>query len=198
MSFVRNEEGNAHFGAGSYFNYKYNRKELQETGMYDYGWRQYMPDIGRWNGMDQLSEMYHSLSPYNYVANNPVNFVDPDGRCIKNEQGDKCDDSPGGANNPYLIEEVVITKKKPEKQSEFIDDGWNGLFGIGNLGMGSGGSGSASIGGGWGIYGGGAPFPIKLRPIDDIEEQMIRKQQLEYERLQKDIWKFKMIPIGVS
>lgn len=72
--------------------------------MYDYGWRQYMPDIGRWYGMDQLSEMYHSLSPYNYVANNPVNFVDPDGRCIKNEQGDRCDDSPGGANNPYLIE----------------------------------------------------------------------------------------------
>ncbi|MFA7469914.1 MAG: RHS repeat-associated core domain-containing protein, partial [Weeksellaceae bacterium] len=29
------------------YNYKYNGKELQETGLYDYGWRQYMPDIGR-------------------------------------------------------------------------------------------------------------------------------------------------------
>ncbi len=129
--------------------------------------------------------------------------MDPNARCIKNEQGDKCDDSPGGANNPYLIEEVVITKKKPEKQSEFIDDRWNGLFGVGYLGMGSGvGGGGIGGNGGWGIYGGGmsggAPPPIKLRPVDDIEEQMNRKQQLEYERLQKDIWKFKMIPIGVS
>ncbi|MEG0926891.1 MAG: RHS repeat-associated core domain-containing protein [Chryseobacterium sp.] len=35
-------------------NYKYNGKELQETGMYDYGWRQYMPDLGRWMQSDPL------------------------------------------------------------------------------------------------------------------------------------------------
>ncbi|WP_330747030.1 hypothetical protein [Chryseobacterium sp. CP-77] len=33
---------------GGYKNYKYNGKELQETGMYDYGARFYMPDLGRW------------------------------------------------------------------------------------------------------------------------------------------------------
>src|SRR5690606_19562373 len=82
MSFVRNSEEDAHFGAGSYFNYKYNGKELQETGMYDYGWRQYMPDIGRWYGMDQLSEKYHYASPYAYVLNNPLSFIGPDGRDI--------------------------------------------------------------------------------------------------------------------
>ncbi|WP_185269574.1 DUF6443 domain-containing protein [Chryseobacterium bernardetii] len=59
---------------------KYNGKELQENGMLDYGWRQYMPELGRWNGMDQLSESYHSVSPYAYVMNNPVNMYDPDGR----------------------------------------------------------------------------------------------------------------------
>ncbi|MGU3377164.1 hypothetical protein [Chryseobacterium sp. M5A1_1a] len=32
---------------GSYYNYKYNGKELQETGMYDYGARMYMADLGR-------------------------------------------------------------------------------------------------------------------------------------------------------
>ena len=48
--------------------------------MYDYGWRMYMPDIARWNGMDQLSEKFHNASPYAYVMNNPVMFFDPDGR----------------------------------------------------------------------------------------------------------------------
>ncbi|MDP9955934.1 RHS repeat-associated protein [Epilithonimonas hungarica] len=65
---------------GSFLNHKYNQKELQETGFYDYGWRQYMPDLGRWFGMDKLSETYSSTSPYAYVMNNPAMFIDPDGR----------------------------------------------------------------------------------------------------------------------
>lgn len=39
-----------------------------------------MPDLGRWFGMDQLSESYESASPYAYVANNPILNNDPDGR----------------------------------------------------------------------------------------------------------------------
>nr|WP_249331060.1 hypothetical protein [Chryseobacterium arthrosphaerae] len=39
-----------------------------------------MPDLGRWNGMDQLAESYLSTSPYAYVANNPVLQFDVDGR----------------------------------------------------------------------------------------------------------------------
>ena len=46
--------GNAYFGRDSFKKYKYNGKELQETGMYDYGWRQYMPDLGRWIQSDPL------------------------------------------------------------------------------------------------------------------------------------------------
>ena len=75
--------GNAFFAQGSYKSNKYNSKELQETGMYSYGWREYMPDIGKWNGIDQLAESYLSASPYAYVLNNPINMFDPDGR--KNE-----------------------------------------------------------------------------------------------------------------
>jgi len=64
---------------GSYYSYKYNGKELQETGMYDYGARMMMPDLGRWGIIDAMSEKYSAWSPYNYAINNPVMVIDPDG-----------------------------------------------------------------------------------------------------------------------
>ncbi|MDN4031598.1 DUF6443 domain-containing protein [Chryseobacterium gambrini] len=76
---LKHEGYNALAGNNSY-QYKYNGKELQETKMLDYGWRQYMPELGRWNGMDQLAETYNSVSPFAYVGNNPIDMFDPDGR----------------------------------------------------------------------------------------------------------------------
>jgi RHS repeat-associated protein len=76
------------------YKYKYNGKELQDElglNVYDYGARTYMPDLGRWMHTDPLAEKMPSWSPYSFCFDNPMYFVDPDGRqpldWFKNAEG---------------------------------------------------------------------------------------------------------------
>ncbi|MGK6343841.1 DUF6443 domain-containing protein [Chryseobacterium sp. DT-3] len=83
------------------FKYLYNGKELQTNGNLDYGWRQYMPDLGRWNGVDQLAEKFHFSSPYAYVINNPILYIDPDGRLSEDFMSAMWKSSPAGQNTQW-------------------------------------------------------------------------------------------------
>jgi len=63
--------------------YLYNGKELSEDfgiDLYAYGFRYYDPAIGRFTGVDPLAEKYTPFSTYNYAVNNPVLYIDPDGK----------------------------------------------------------------------------------------------------------------------
>ncbi len=61
--------------------YLFNGKELDgETGLYNYGARYYDPSLSLWMSVDPLASKYLGLSPYAYVANNPIAYVDLDGR----------------------------------------------------------------------------------------------------------------------
>lgn len=60
--------------------YKYNGKELnKDLNLYDYSARHYAPNIGRFTTMDPHAENYYSVSPYAYVGNNPLRYIDPTG-----------------------------------------------------------------------------------------------------------------------
>ena len=92
---VLNESGNVEevnhyypFG-GLYANstnvqpYKYNGKELDmKKGLnwYDYEARMYDAAVGRWHAVDPLAEKLYSCSPYIYCYDNPIKFIDPDGK----------------------------------------------------------------------------------------------------------------------
>jgi len=63
--------------------YKYSAKELQEmTGFHDFGNRMQDPVKGRFTTPDRFAEKYYHLSPYQYAANNPINFIDINGDSI--------------------------------------------------------------------------------------------------------------------
>jgi RHS repeat-associated protein len=62
--------------------YLYNGKEIDEEadlGWYDYGFRNYDPQTGRFVQIDPLTDDYPLLSPYQYATCDPVNNIDVDG-----------------------------------------------------------------------------------------------------------------------
>ena len=60
--------------------YMITSKEMDDnTGLYYYGARYYEPVVSRWLSVDPLAEKYPGWTPYNYVMNNPIRFIDPDG-----------------------------------------------------------------------------------------------------------------------
>jgi RHS repeat-associated protein len=64
------------------YRYGFNGKEKDEEGMggggqtYDYGFRIYNPNLGRFLSIDPLSSNYPSYSPFAYAINCPISLID--------------------------------------------------------------------------------------------------------------------------
>lgn len=98
--------------------YQYNGKELNEDfglGLSDYGARWYDAGLGRWWSADAMTEKYLDLSPYNYVMNNPLRFIDPDG----NQVG--VDTVRGGGMNGRDLINITVTGKIVNFSSKELD-----------------------------------------------------------------------------
>ena len=63
------------------FNGKENDNEIKGIGnSIDFGARMYDSRLGRWFAIDPLDDKRTWISPYNFVQNNPIFRIDPDGK----------------------------------------------------------------------------------------------------------------------
>ena len=99
--------------------------------LYSTEFRSYDAQIGRLHQVDPLASVADGYSPYSYALDNPISFNDPLGLVAT---GDSTKPNPtitnsnapkGSADNPYILDEVVVTtlpkgKRKPK-------DGFNGV-----------------------------------------------------------------------
>jgi RHS repeat-associated protein len=127
--------------------YKFNGGvELEEefgVNLYSTFFRQYDPQLGRFSGVDILSEATYGLNPYQFGGNNPVIFNDPTGALMERGEGRMQKGPDGNYHVPWL--------------TEILWNNW-GFFDLGE----SGGQG----------YGGGNYTNIRGMNSEDILSQM--------------------------
>ena len=111
--------------------YLFNGKELdRETNLSYYGARYLDMKTSLWLSVDVLAEEYFNIGGYTYCTNNPINFIDPDGRRVifipglGYEKGNK-------SNGPYAenISNALTAYTGGYGTSSQTVDGSHGLFG---------------------------------------------------------------------
>jgi RHS repeat-associated protein len=116
--------------------YRYSTKYFDnETGLYYYGNRYYLPELGRWLNRDPIEEQ-GGLNLYGFVGNGPVNAVDPYGLALYAFDGTGNNDrdiDEGNYTHVYTLHEIY---KKNKHYEPGVGSNWytvvhGGLHGLG-------------------------------------------------------------------
>lgn len=111
--------------------YKFNGKELdQETGLYYYGARYMNPVTSLWYGVDPMQEKSPFISTYVYTFNNPVHFIDPNGKWGEDVNGNLIAEKGDNAWTlaKYLNTSAEISTKMLNEQGYSINE--NGILNL--------------------------------------------------------------------
>jgi RHS repeat-associated protein len=115
--------GRTYRGNGKDLRYGYNGKENDnevkgEGNQIDYGMRIYDPRLGRFLSVDPLINKYPDLNPYHFSANNPILFIDYDGK----DFGIKIDHN---TKTIIIVANVYTTSKTTYEQAKKAAAQWN-------------------------------------------------------------------------
>jgi RHS repeat-associated protein len=92
--------------------YRYNGKERDTlSGWTDFGARWGILEIGRWNGVDPLAGEFPGWSPFSSMLNNPISFVDPDGKAPTSPIFDPNGNFLGVDSKGYTGEIIIMSAK---------------------------------------------------------------------------------------
>lgn len=94
------------------YRYGFNGKEMDnepygQGNEYDYGFRIYNPRVARFLSVDPLTKTYPQLTPYQFASNNPVKYIDLDGREV--------DEAPDEEKDPWeeMWDNGLFTRYSP-------------------------------------------------------------------------------------
>tara|TARA_R110002050_G_scaffold107485_2_gene217925 strand:+ start:2520 stop:2915 length:396 start_codon:yes stop_codon:yes gene_type:complete len=82
------------FTGSENYRYGFNGMERDDVvkgngNSYDFEARIYDPRVGRWFSIDPMSSRYPSFTSYGFAANNPILFLDPNGKWVVKFNSDK-------------------------------------------------------------------------------------------------------------